>query len=222
MWPSTPPPRPAATLSMCPASTLARCSRCWMQVGRWYLRCTAQASGCGRRWPGRLATSLLVLYMLLQPQLAVQHSNAERTARPCVSNPWPGGIFVGKTNLDQFACGLVGTRTPYGVPGEVMSVGSWPDAPFSLVLAACCFPVGRSMLVQPLQVASGGCANCPAKVSSCCDLQPTSLTTASLLAVHPAGRLWLWPAGCAPLHWVPTRQARVRSKLGAASEPHAG
>jgi hypothetical protein len=28
-----------------------------------------------------------------------------------------GGIFVGKTNLDQFACGLVGTRTPYGIPG---------------------------------------------------------------------------------------------------------
>ncbi|PRW20653.1 allophanate hydrolase [Chlorella sorokiniana] len=29
-----------------------------------------------------------------------------------------GGIFVGKTNLDQFACGLVGTRTPYGVPAN--------------------------------------------------------------------------------------------------------
>ena len=25
-----------------------------------------------------------------------------------------GGIMVGKTNLDQFAAGLVGTRTPYG------------------------------------------------------------------------------------------------------------
>ncbi len=27
-----------------------------------------------------------------------------------------GGVFLGKTNLDQFACGLVGTRTPYGIP----------------------------------------------------------------------------------------------------------
>ena len=27
-----------------------------------------------------------------------------------------GGIFVGKTNLDQFATGLVGTRSPYGIP----------------------------------------------------------------------------------------------------------
>jgi allophanate hydrolase len=27
-----------------------------------------------------------------------------------------GALLVGKTNLDQFAAGLVGTRSPYGVP----------------------------------------------------------------------------------------------------------
>ena len=27
-----------------------------------------------------------------------------------------GGVVVGKTNLDQFATGLVGTRSPYGIP----------------------------------------------------------------------------------------------------------
>ena len=27
-----------------------------------------------------------------------------------------GAIFIGKTNLDQFATGLVGVRTPYGAP----------------------------------------------------------------------------------------------------------
>ncbi|MDX5330951.1 MAG: allophanate hydrolase [Caulobacteraceae bacterium] len=27
-----------------------------------------------------------------------------------------GGVMMGKTNLDQFATGLVGTRTPYGIP----------------------------------------------------------------------------------------------------------
>ena len=30
-----------------------------------------------------------------------------------------GAIMIGKTNLDQFATGLVGTRTPYGVAGCV-------------------------------------------------------------------------------------------------------
>lgn len=29
-----------------------------------------------------------------------------------------GGICLGKTNMDQFACGLVGTRTPYGIPAN--------------------------------------------------------------------------------------------------------
>src|SRR5260370_37969148 len=29
-----------------------------------------------------------------------------------------GAILLGKTNLDQFATGLVGTRSPYGVPGN--------------------------------------------------------------------------------------------------------
>ena len=29
-----------------------------------------------------------------------------------------GAILIGKTNLDQFATGLVGVRSPYGVPGN--------------------------------------------------------------------------------------------------------
>ena len=54
---------------------------------------------------------------------------AEQTA-PVVSgcSP-PGAILVGKTNLDQFATGLNGTRTPYTIPrsvfgGDLISGGS--------------------------------------------------------------------------------------------------
>lgn len=32
-----------------------------------------------------------------------------------------GAVMMGKTNLDQFATGLVGTRSPYGVPGCVFN-----------------------------------------------------------------------------------------------------
>ena len=32
-----------------------------------------------------------------------------------------GAVWLGKTNLDQFATGLVGTRTPYGIPHSVFS-----------------------------------------------------------------------------------------------------
>src|SRR3984893_14131607 len=32
-----------------------------------------------------------------------------------------GGIPIGKTNLDQFATGLNGTRSPYGAPGSALN-----------------------------------------------------------------------------------------------------
>ena len=35
-----------------------------------------------------------------------------------------GAIVIGKTNLDQFATGLVGVRSPYGVPRNALRAGS--------------------------------------------------------------------------------------------------
>ena len=40
-----------------------------------------------------------------------------------------GAIIIGKTNLDQFATGLVGVRSPYGIPdnpirGDLIPGGS--------------------------------------------------------------------------------------------------
>jgi allophanate hydrolase len=43
-----------------------------------------------------------------------QHQHIPDPDFTCLS--FAGGIMVGKTNMDQFAAGLVGTRSPYGVP----------------------------------------------------------------------------------------------------------
>ena len=34
-----------------------------------------------------------------------------------------GAVLIGKTNLDQFATGLTGTRSPYGIPDSVAAPG---------------------------------------------------------------------------------------------------
>lgn len=45
-----------------------------------------------------------------------EYAYTPEESAPCVALLLDAGaIFVGKTNLDQFATGLVGTRTPYGV-----------------------------------------------------------------------------------------------------------
>ena len=44
-----------------------------------------------------------------------RRSATRRSSRGCVA---AGAVLVGKTNLDQFATGLNGTRSPYGVPGS--------------------------------------------------------------------------------------------------------
>ncbi len=57
-----------------------------------------------------------------------------------------GGIFVGKTNLDQFATGLNGTRTPYTVPrsvfgGDLISGGSSSGSALAVALGQVPFAV---------------------------------------------------------------------------------
>ena len=56
------------------------------------------------------------------PGFAVHRRPPTPTSSPGCAPP--GAIVVGKTNLDQFATGLVGTRSPYGTPPNVAA----PDA----------------------------------------------------------------------------------------------
>lgn len=58
-----------------------------------------------------------------------------------------GAIPVGKTNLDQFATGLVGTRSPYGechnaYQDEMISGGSSSGSAVSVALGLCSFALG--------------------------------------------------------------------------------
>lgn len=46
----------------------------------------------------------------------------ERSATVVEKLEAAGAVVVGKTNLDQFATGLVGTRSPYGIPSSVFDV----------------------------------------------------------------------------------------------------
>ncbi|KAL4458329.1 hypothetical protein ABPG75_013194 [Micractinium tetrahymenae] len=49
------------------------------------------------------------------PDFKYTPSEHARAVQPLLD---AGGICLGKTNMDQFACGLVGTRTPYGIPAN--------------------------------------------------------------------------------------------------------
>ena len=58
-----------------------------------------------------------------------------------------GAIPLGKVNLDQFATGLVGTRSPYGVPrnaidAEFLPGGSSSGSASSVAAGLCCFSLG--------------------------------------------------------------------------------
>ena len=58
-----------------------------------------------------------------------------------------GAIPIGKANLDQFATGLVGTRSPYGVPrnaidAEFLPGGSSAGSASAVAAGLCCFSLG--------------------------------------------------------------------------------
>jgi allophanate hydrolase len=71
---------------------------------------------------------------------------ADRTAPSVARLLRAGAIFVGKTNLDQFATGLNGTRTPYTVPrsvygGDLISGGSSSGSALAVAAGSVPFTV---------------------------------------------------------------------------------
>ncbi len=94
-----------------------------------------------------------------------------------------GAIVVGKTNLDQFATGLTGTRTPYGVPRNAVTPGLIPGGSSSGSAVA----VAAGIVPIALGTDTAGSGRVPAGLNNIVGLKP-SLGLVSTHGVVPACR----------------------------------
>ncbi|HEY4186556.1 MAG TPA: allophanate hydrolase [Polyangia bacterium] len=94
-----------------------------------------------------------------------------------------GAIVIGKTNLDQFATGLVGVRSPYGIPrnafnGDHVSGGSSSGSALAVALGEVSFALGTD---------TAGSGRVPAAFNNVVGLKP-SPGVISTAGVVPACR----------------------------------
>lgn len=94
-----------------------------------------------------------------------------------------GGIAVGKTNLDQFATGLVGTRTPYPIPRNALDPSLVPGGSSSGSAVA----VAQGIVPFALGTDTAGSGRIPAGLNGIVGLKP-SLGALSTRGVVPACR----------------------------------
>jgi len=90
-----------------------------------------------------------------------------------------GAIVIGKTNLDQFATGLVGVRSPYGIPSNafdrtLVSGGSSSGSALAVALGQVSFTLGTD---------TAGSGRVPAAFNNVVGLKPSPgvLTTAGVV-----------------------------------------
>jgi allophanate hydrolase len=94
-----------------------------------------------------------------------------------------GAIVIGKTNLDQFATGLVGVRSPYGVPRNALRADLIPGGSSSGSATA----VGADLVPFSLGTDTAGSGRVPAALNGIVGLKP-SLGALSASGVVPACR----------------------------------
>ena len=80
-----------------------------------------------------------------------------------------GAILVGKANLDQFATGLVGTRSPYGTPPNVLDPALVPGGSSSGSAVA----VALGLVPFALGTDTAGSGRVPAALNGVVGLKPT-------------------------------------------------
>jgi allophanate hydrolase len=94
-----------------------------------------------------------------------------------------GAIVIGKTNLDQFATGLVGVRSPYGVPRNPFDAKLIPGGSSSGSAVA----VAAGLVPLALGTDTAGSGRIPAALNNIVGLKP-SLGLVSTAGVVPACR----------------------------------
>ncbi|WP_181702387.1 allophanate hydrolase [Chthonobacter albigriseus] len=94
-----------------------------------------------------------------------------------------GAILIGKTNLDQFATGLVGVRTPYPVPVNACDPALVPGGSSSGSAVA----VARGLVTFALGTDTAGSGRVPAALNNIVGLKP-SVGAVSTRGVLPACR----------------------------------
>ena len=94
-----------------------------------------------------------------------------------------GAIIIGKTNLDQFATGLVGVRSPYGTPRNAIRADLIPGGSSSGSAVA----VSAGLVPLALGTDTAGSGRVPAMLNNIVGLKP-SLGLVSTAGVVPACR----------------------------------
>ena len=94
-----------------------------------------------------------------------------------------GAIIIGKTNLDQFATGLVGVRSPYGIPKNIFNPDMIPGGSSSGSGVA----VAAGLVPLALGTDTAGSGRVPAAFNNIVGLKP-SLGLISTFGVVPACR----------------------------------
>ncbi|MGJ5176122.1 allophanate hydrolase [Bradyrhizobium oligotrophicum] len=94
-----------------------------------------------------------------------------------------GAIIIGKTNLDQFATGLVGVRSPYGIPNNPVRADLVPGGSSSGSAVA----VSAGLVPLSLGTDTAGSGRVPAMLNNIVGLKP-SLGMISTAGLVPACR----------------------------------
>jgi allophanate hydrolase len=135
---------------------------------------------------------------------------AERTAPVVERLRAAGALYVGKTNLDQFATGLVGVRSPYGVPTNPFDPRYVTGGSSSGSAAA----VARGQVTFAIATDTAGSGRVPAAFNNIVGLKPSRglLSTSGLV---PACR----SIDCMTVLALTCEDARDVAEVGTAFDP---